>query len=127
MRKMMKSFGFSLSGLWHAISHERNIQLFLYGHALLILIAGYFRLFTKEDALLITIFAMGFLITELINTSIERLADTVDDHEKRRNGGHFHVGIQQTKDVAAAASLIALTLEVIIIVYILVTNSNLST
>jgi diacylglycerol kinase len=127
MKRMIKSFGFSLSGLWHAISHERNIQLFLYGHGLLILIAGYFRLFTREEALIITIFAMGFLITELINTSIERLADTVDDHEKKRNAGHFHVGIQQTKDVSAAASLIALTLEVIIIVYILVTSSRFMT
>jgi diacylglycerol kinase len=123
---MIKSFGFSLSGLWHAISHERNIQLFLYGHALLIVIGGYFRLFTREDALLIAIFALGFLVTELLNTSIERLADTVDDHEKKRNAGHFHVGIQQTKDVAAAASLVALTLEIMMIVYILVTNTALS-
>jgi len=61
------------------------------------------------------IFAGFFVVIELLNTAIERLADTVDDCEKTHRGGHYHHGIKLTKDVAAAAALIALLLYIALI------------
>lgn len=51
-----------------------------------------------------------FIVIELLNTAIERLADTFDDYEKKHRGGHYHPGIKMTKDVGASASLVALFL-----------------
>lgn len=51
-----------------------------------------------------------FIVVELLNTAIERLADTFDDCEKKHRGGHYHPGIKMTKDVAASASLVALSM-----------------
>lgn len=83
--------------------------MFLLGHAALLLLGIIVRV--DLPSLLIATFIAGlFVVTELFNTAIERLADTIDDCEKKRNGGHYHLGIKQTKDVASAAALIMLLL-----------------
>lgn len=60
--------------------------------------------------LILSLFGGFFVVIELLNTAIERLADTFDDYEKKHRGGHYHPGIKMTKDVGAAASLVALLL-----------------
>lgn len=121
MKRMAKSVGYAVSGLVHAVSTERNIQQFLIGFFIYccIGVSVHFDIFEW----VIVAFAAGcFLIVELINTAIERLADTVDDGEKKKNGGHYHTGIKQAKDVAAAASLIALIMVGVILVPILLSH-----
>ena len=106
MKQTTRSLGYSITGLRHAVAHEANLRKFLFLEIFLLLAAialGDFLLFI---ALLMV--GGGFTIVELFNTAIERLADTFDDCEKQRNSGHFHPGIKMTKDVASAASLIAL-------------------
>ena len=107
MKKTVRSLGHSLEGFAHAVKTERNLRLFLIGHCV-VLIIGFKLGIDFFSLVLTTIFAGLFLMVELLNTAIERLADTVDDCEKTHRGGHYHLGIKQTKDVAAAGSLIAL-------------------
>lgn len=107
MRKTASSLGHSLRGLSHAFTEERNLRFFLIGHVVLLLLGISVRI--DLFSLVFSTFAAGlFVTTELLNTAIERLADTIDDCEKTKQGGHYHIGIKQTKDVAAAASLIML-------------------
>ncbi len=109
MKKAARSFGYAFSGFVHAIRSERNLRFFSFGHIALLCIGMIVRV--DLLSLIIATFAASlFIVTELLNTAIERLADTVDDCEKTRLGGHFHIGIKQTKDVASAASLIMLTM-----------------
>lgn len=109
MKKTAHSLGHSLRGFNHAIREERNLRFFLVGHIVLLAIGIGVRV--DLFSLVLSTFAAGlFIVTELLNTAIERLADTMDDCEKTKLGGHYHVGIKHTKDVAAAASLIMLIL-----------------
>lgn len=118
MKKTARSLGYSLAGLKHAVQSERNLQLFLAAQVVVILIS----LWLGVDIVSLTImivFGLGFLIVELVNTAIERLADTVDDEQKKERSGHYHLGIKQTKDVAAAASLIALLVDGCVVILML--------
>jgi len=117
MKKSLKSLGFALTGLVHAVREERNIRLFLLMHVVIFALA--FALALPLSAWIFIGFLMGmFLVTELLNTSIERTVDTFDDCEKKRNGGHFHPGLKHAKDTAAAASLIALVVEVCMLIFL---------
>lgn len=91
--------------------------MFVLGHALLLLFGIVLRV-DLLSLLVSTLVAGIFVSIELLNTAIERLADTVDDCEKTRLGGHFHVGIKQAKDVASAAALIMLAVYAACIVLI---------
>lgn len=116
MKKTAKSLGHSIDGLIHAIRIEKNIQKFI-GLHIVIMVAGVFLLRVDVFFLLMTMIPAGFFLTvELLNTALERLSDTVDDIEKKARGGNLHAGIKQTKDVAAAASLIALLVYCVIII-----------
>ena len=118
MKKTVRSLGHSLEGLVHALKTERNLRCFVIGHCGILAIGFGLRI-DLFSLLLLTIFAGLFIAVELLNTAIERLADTIDDCEKTRNSGHYHLGIKQTKDVAAAGSLITLILYAITTLLIL--------
>ena len=117
MHKTSRSLRYAASGLLHALKHERNLRLFLLAH-LPIIVAGFYLKLSILAWMFILIFGAIFVIVELLNTAMERLADTVDDREKKRLGGHYHVGIKATKDVGAAASLVALSLDIVILVLV---------
>ncbi len=107
MEKTVKSFGHSIEGFVEAWKYEQNLRKFVIGHLALVLlgIAVGIDLFSL---ILLSLAAGFFIVVELLNTAIERLADTIDDREKTKQAGHFHPGIKMTKDVGAAASLVAL-------------------
>ncbi len=107
MKKTIHSFGHALSGLDHAVKNETNLRRFLLAYLCVLLVSIWLDVDIISIVFVLICGAM-FIIVELINTAIERLADTVDDHEKKKNGGHYHLGIKMTKDVGAAGSLIAL-------------------
>ena len=114
MRRMKRSFGFALSGLVHAFKREPNIRLFLLGYIIVLAAGAYLRLLHWEW---LTIILAGglFLCTELLNTAIERFVDVVD-HNRRLNGGTgIHASLKAAKDVAASASLVALSVNVLVI------------
>lgn len=105
----MNSFRFALSGLAHAFSEERNLQGFLLLN-LIIVIIGILVKLPAANWIVLLLFSLMFIVVELLNTAMERLADTIDDCQKRSHGGHYHLGIKMAKDTAAAASLVALTI-----------------
>jgi len=109
MEKTVKSFGHSIEGFREAWKHERNLRGFVIGHLAVIFISISLRI-DVFSLILLSLAAGFFIVVELLNTAIERLADTFDDCEKKTNSGHFHPGIKMTKDVGAAASLVALLL-----------------
>ncbi len=106
--------GFALSGLRHAVQVERNIKQFLVCLVAYVGIGIYLQ-FWAFEWVIVALTSAVFLIVELLNTAIERLGDAIDDVEKTRKGGHFHLGIKQAKDIAAAASFITLLVVVFIL------------
>ncbi len=109
MKRTRKSFGHAVEGLVHAIKYETNLRRFVLGHALLLVLGILVRV--DPFALIIATMAAGFFVTiELINTAIERVTDTFDDHLKTARGGHEHPGVKMAKDVGSAASLVALAI-----------------
>lgn len=113
----MKSFGFACSGLVHAFQEERNLRLFALLHVVIFLAAAVLRIPLLGWVIIVVMMGI-FLMTELFNTALERIVDTIDDGEKKRHGGHFHIGLKQAKDTAAAASLVALILECVILCFL---------
>lgn len=114
MKRVVRSMGFALSGLQHAVRVERNIRQFLVCLIAYVGVGIYLQFWPLEWVIVALTSAM-FLIVELLNTSIERLGDAIDDVEKKRRGGHFHLGIKQSKDIAAGASFITLLVVVFIL------------
>ena len=119
MKNTKQSFGYAVSGLAHALLHEENLRRFSVVQ-ILCCGAGLFWNLSRGEWFGLIASATIFLIAELLNTAIERLADTIDDLEKRRNAGHYHSGIRITKDVAASASLVALLFDTSVLVLIFV-------
>ena len=114
MKRIVRSMGFALSGLHHAVRVERNIKQFLV--CLIVYIGiGIYLGFWAFEWVIVALTSAVFLIVELLNTAIERLGDAIDDVEKTRKGGHFHLGIKQAKDIAAAASFVTLLVVVFIL------------
>ena len=107
MKRTVQSFGYAISGLAHAILHEENLRKFMIAEVLFCIAGVLFSLSRGEWFGLLSS-GVIFIVAELLNTALERIADTLDDLEKKRNAGHYHPGIKTTKDVAASASLIAL-------------------
>ena len=118
MKRTRKSFGHAMEGLVHAIKYETNLRRFVLGHTLLLVLGILVRI--DPFALIIATMAAGFFVTvELINTAIERVTDTFDDHLKTERGGHEHPGVKMAKDVGSAAALIALTMYGVMMVLLL--------
>jgi len=118
MKQTVRSFGHAWEGIVHALTYEKNLRRFVLGHSLLLCLGILFRV---EVFFLIVASLMAgfFIVTELMNTAIERVTDTFDDHLKTARGGHEHPGVKMAKDVSSAASLVALTMYGITILLLL--------
>ena len=76
IKRIIKSFGYALNGIKHAIKEEPNMKIHI-TMAILVIIAGFvFKVSTLEWIVLL--FAIGLVIAaELYNTAIENLVDYV--------------------------------------------------
>lgn len=111
MRRMRRSFGFALAGLSHAWKRERNLRTFVWCYIPVLAAGAYCRLIEWEwIAVLVTGF--GFMIVELLNTAVERLADALDHNRKLDGTAGFHPMLKAAKDVGAGASLVCLILTI---------------
>jgi undecaprenol kinase len=92
--RLFKSFGYAKTGFFHALQHEKNLQIHLLMTCIVIPSAFLLDFDTfKWSILLLTI---GIVISlELINTAIERVVDLITTD--------FHPLAKNAKDVAAAA------------------------
>jgi diacylglycerol kinase (ATP) len=98
LKARLASFKFAFQGLLSLLKNEHNSRIHLFA-AFFALICGFiFRISIIEWVALVIVIGLVFL-AELINTSIETMADLVNpdwDHQ-----------IRKTKDYAAAAVLIS--------------------
>jgi len=114
MRRMKRSLGYAVVGMTHAFEREKNLRMFLYGLIVVIALGFVVRLLAWEW---LTIIIAGgiFVIAELLNTAIERFVDVVDHQRRSEGSSGFHANLKAAKDVAAAASLAALIVNIVVI------------
>ncbi len=97
MTKLIKSFGYAWSGVYHAYNDHPNFKIHLTLALLAVVFGIFYGLNSIEWAIIILTIAVG-LVIELLNTSIENVVDLITK-EQRLNA-------KLAKDTAAAAMLI---------------------
>ncbi|SEA17590.1 diacylglycerol kinase family protein [Pedobacter hartonius] len=104
MRRLVKSFGYALSGITYTVKTQMNFRIHL-AIILLVGIAGwYFRLSAAEWVWIVLTIGL-VLVAELLNTAIELLVDLVSPG--------FDVQAGRVKDIAAGAVLVAAGISVV--------------
>ena len=105
IRKRLKSFSFAFNGLRILLKEEHNSWIHLLA-AICVLIAGFiFDISAFEWIALV--FAIGLVLAlELINSSIENMADFVSPDKQAK--------IKKVKDLAAAAVLVGAVTALVI-------------
>ena len=95
--KLVRSFGYGFSGLFHVVKSELNMRNHLLAAGLVVAAGVFFRISVGEW--LAVTFCIGLVVTtECLNTAVERLADRVSQERDPL--------IRQAKDSAAAAVLV---------------------
>lgn len=111
MKKFIKSCKNALRGIGIGIKRERNIRIHLFSTLIVALAGLYFNLDNLQWSLIT--FAVGLVWTmELINSSVERLADRITTKTDE--------SIRDVKDLAAGAVLFAVFTAIAIGVFIFV-------
>ena len=100
-----RSFQYASEGLLDLFKHQANARLHLAISVLVLIAAIVFDLSALEWIALILLIGMVFM-AELFNTAIEYLADQVSTE--------YSVLIKRSKDVAAAAVLMAAIVAVVV-------------
>ena len=109
VRNIIDSFNYAVSGIITAIKTEKSMRLH-YIIAVIVLLSSLFFDFTRTEFLLLLFAVSLVVISEMINTAIERTIDLITKE--------FHPLARLVKDVAAVAVLIA-TLNSLIVGYLL--------
>jgi diacylglycerol kinase (ATP) len=97
------SFRFAFNGIWSLLKYEHNSRIHLIAAIIAIGLGIILKLSLSEWSLLILIVGLVF-ITELINSSIESLADRINPE--------WNEQIRNAKDYAAAAVLVAAVIAI---------------
>lgn len=93
----MRSFYYAFKGLLLLFRSQKNARIHLFFFSLAICSGFLFKITALEWALILICSGL-VMAAEAVNTALERLADSVHpDH---------HVGIGESKDIAASAVLI---------------------
>ena len=98
-RSRLRSFGYAFSGWWHVIRTQRNAWIHAVVSLLAIAVSFWLKLPPGDWALIILAIAMVWT-AEFINTALEAVVDLASNHER-------HTLARVSKDVGAAAVLIA--------------------
>jgi len=104
MRRLIKSFGYALSGIAYTTKTQLNFKIHLLAIAVVSL-SGWFLKLTTSEWLWIVLAIGLVLVTELVNTAIELLVDLVSPA--------FNPQAGKVKDIAAGAVLIAAAIAVV--------------
>lgn len=108
-RRLIDSFNYAISGISYTLRTQRNMRIH-FSAAIIILLAALFIDFSKIEMLFL-IFSVSFvIITEMINTAIEKTIDLYTDK--------YHPLAEIAKNVAAGAVLIS-AFNAIIVAYFL--------
>jgi diacylglycerol kinase len=98
------SFRFAINGIWTLLKYEHNSRIHLIAAIIVIVLGIILKLSLSEWSLLIVVIGLVF-ITELINSSLESLADRIDPE--------WNEQIRRAKDYAAAAVLMSAVIAII--------------
>lgn len=122
-KRILRSVGHAYAGLLYAFKTEKNLRLFGGGYALVLALALFLPLQPWEwVALLLS--GGAFMSIELLNTSLERMVDVMDDHCKSEHQSHCYTALKVTKDIAAAASLVSFSAAVMVILLIALSHRD---
>jgi diacylglycerol kinase len=107
--KLIRSFGYAFSGLYHALRDQRNLRIHFIIALLVVVASAYFQITSAEWVLLLIMISLVISL-ELVNSAIENLTNLVTIENNPLAG--------RVKDIAAAAvlfsSIIAATIGFII-------------
>ena len=103
--KRQKSFSYAFNGLKYLIKYEHNFRIHLFAAIFIIIIGFVFKLTLTEWSILLIIISIVF-ITEIINSSIECLADFISPE--------YSEFIKKVKDLSSSAVLVAALVSIII-------------
>lgn len=96
-------------GLVESFLTQRNLRVHT-GCAVIAVFAGLFFHISRVDWMFICLAIAGVIITELLNTAVERVVDLASPE--------FHVLAKSAKDTAAGAVMLAAVFAVIIAVFV---------
>ena len=111
LKERIKSFSYAFAGLKTLLLEEHNAYLHVAATFLVVALGFYFGLDSHEWIAIILCIGAVFAL-ELINTSIEALADHVTPEK--------HHNIKKVKDLAAAAVLVAALMAVLVALIIFI-------
>lgn len=103
--RLQKSFRYALRGLYRVFREEQSFRIQLYSTLFVFILMYAFPLRTIERAML-WIVILSVLVLELVNSIFERFADLLRPR--------LHHGVEEVKDIMAAAVLVASVGSVIV-------------
>jgi diacylglycerol kinase (ATP) len=105
LKSRIVSFRFALKGLRSLLKYEHNSRIHLMAAIVTITLGALLKLSSSEWSLLIIVIGVVF-ITELLNSSLESLADHIDPE--------WNEVIMRAKDFSAAAVLISAIISAVV-------------
>jgi diacylglycerol kinase len=111
MKPLFKAFGFAFKGVIAGFASERNMKLHALA-AVLVIAAGFYYHISLQEWVALMICIGGVVVTELINTAVEKLTDLISPEYNTEAG--------LVKDLAAGAVLMAAIISVVVGVIIFV-------
>lgn len=111
-QKFVRSVNAAIEGIMYTFKSERNMKIHYLASFLILIVALFFN-FTKVEFVLLLSAITLVVITEMMNTAVEKTVDLVTDE--------YHELAKIAKDVAAGAVLISAIYSVVV-AYILFYN-----
>src|SRR5688572_12272258 len=102
--KLFRSLGYALNGIRSSFISELNFRIHTIA-ALLAICSGALLCISSLEWILLSFCIAFVLVTEMLNTAIEKLCDVVHPGQ--------HPGIKKVKDIAAGAVLVSAAFSVI--------------
>lgn len=104
-KSLIKSFGYALEGLLHAIKYNRNLRIHFVA-ALIVIAASIFFHVTPFEKGILGVMILLVILSEMINTAIEEMVNLITSEHRKE--------AKIAKDVAAGMVLVASVGSVII-------------
>lgn len=110
IKKIVDSVQNAVNGLYHAYKCDKSFRMEVWGFTGFVLVAILLWPMSGVEFILLTLAYLLILITELINTAVEKMLERL--HPER------HELIGKSKDIASAAVLMAFVFAIIVVVII---------
>lgn len=104
-KPLLKSFGYAIEGIFHAVKFNRNMRIHLIV-GLIVLLAGFFLGVNFYEKIILGIMVILVIVSEMVNTSIEEMVNLITTEHARE--------AKIAKDVAAGMVLVTAVGAIII-------------